>query len=401
MSEKPYDVFISYRRDGGSALAQVIRNSLTAHGYNVFLDVRELRSGRFDEALKKTIESTPDFLLLLTANSLERCKNEDDWVLQEIVHAFATKRNVVLLRTEDFAIPTPDQLPSAISHLSGHNCVTYSHEHSDSAIERVVKMLRSNTRLQRKRELTKAGAMAVAAVILGGAIWWWNTRPPPTVIVTPPQTQDGKPSVVVAPAESDEQKFVGAWEMSPQAADSITVKMTTRIDNDMKYRGVCTIEETGRIHFDANKICYYIPDGKAARIVAGQLGKDTMRVVNAIPPAFWIFLTAGYGSPPPIDPNGDVWKYNQIAQSGFDARWDLDLVISGQTWKLNLFTSPQGPYRFVAVCEDTGRYTAKDGNFQIISKSGVVTEGKYQFLDNNSYTGTQKGSKPVLWKRAR
>lgn len=404
MSTESYDVFVSYRRDGGSALAQVIRNALAARGYRVFLDVRELRSGRFDEALKRTIESTPDFILLLTPHALERCANADDWVLQEILHAFATNRNVVLLRTEDFTIPTPDQLPPPISHLSGHNCVTYVHEHSDAAIERVVQMLRSNTRLQRQRTLMKAAALVAALLSLGGGAWWWTTRPPPpppTVVVNVPATaQDGKATVVVAPTESDESKFAGSWEMAPQTVDSITVKMTARIEKDMSYRGVCTIEETGNVVFDENRLCYYVPQGKPPRLVLGELRADSMRTINAIPPAFWGFVAAGTGAPPPIDPNGYIWKHHRYDKDGFDARWDTDLAVSGQTWKLNLFTNPTGPYRFVAECVDTGKYAAKDGKFKIISASGVLTQGTYQFLDRDSYVGTAEPTgKPVLWKR--
>ena len=32
-----YDIFISYRRDGGDTLAQLIYDRLTARGYRVFL----------------------------------------------------------------------------------------------------------------------------------------------------------------------------------------------------------------------------------------------------------------------------------------------------------------------------------------------------------------------------
>src|ERR1017187_4250090 len=45
-----YDAFVSYRREGGSELAALLQGQLEAR-YNrrVFLDVDELKSGRFDE----------------------------------------------------------------------------------------------------------------------------------------------------------------------------------------------------------------------------------------------------------------------------------------------------------------------------------------------------------------
>jgi len=46
------DVFISYRRDGGSAEARLIRSALGERGLNTFLDVTSLTHGMFDESRK-------------------------------------------------------------------------------------------------------------------------------------------------------------------------------------------------------------------------------------------------------------------------------------------------------------------------------------------------------------
>ena len=45
MKTMKYDIFISYRRDGGDTLAQLIYDRLTDRGYSVFLDIESLRSG--------------------------------------------------------------------------------------------------------------------------------------------------------------------------------------------------------------------------------------------------------------------------------------------------------------------------------------------------------------------
>ena len=82
-----YDVFISYRRDGGDVTAKHLRDALTERGYRVFLDVESLRNGPFNEALYEVIENTKDFLLILPPNGLDRCVNENDWVRLEIEHA--------------------------------------------------------------------------------------------------------------------------------------------------------------------------------------------------------------------------------------------------------------------------------------------------------------------------
>ena len=51
------DIFISYRRDGGDMAAMHIYQALKERGYDLFYDVEVLRSGKFNEALLKQIQS--------------------------------------------------------------------------------------------------------------------------------------------------------------------------------------------------------------------------------------------------------------------------------------------------------------------------------------------------------
>lgn len=50
MAGKTYDIFISNRRTASES-AQLISSSLKDRGYDVFLDVESLRSGKFNEQL--------------------------------------------------------------------------------------------------------------------------------------------------------------------------------------------------------------------------------------------------------------------------------------------------------------------------------------------------------------
>ena len=75
-----YDVFISYRRDGGFEMARLLYDHLKGIGLNPFFDLEKLCSGQFNEKLYREIEDSANFLLVLPPKSLERCKNENDWV---------------------------------------------------------------------------------------------------------------------------------------------------------------------------------------------------------------------------------------------------------------------------------------------------------------------------------
>lgn len=56
-----YDIFISYRREGGRELARSLKSELERRGYRVFLDFDELNDGIFDRRIMEAIDAAPDF----------------------------------------------------------------------------------------------------------------------------------------------------------------------------------------------------------------------------------------------------------------------------------------------------------------------------------------------------
>jgi hypothetical protein len=160
MSSSPttYDVFVSYRRDGGADLAQLVRNFLVARGYRVFVDVREMPAGPFPVSIQQMIQDTPDFVPLLTAGALDRFGQPNDWFGYEIQHAFHTSRNIVPLRTSQFSVPDSKTLPEILQRLVVTNHVPYSHEYSDAAITLLCSKFRSMPAADPKQQLVSAAA---------------------------------------------------------------------------------------------------------------------------------------------------------------------------------------------------------------------------------------------------
>lgn len=60
---KPYDIFISYRRDGGYETARHIYDLLKRDGYSVSFDQDNLMNGNFDKVLLDRIAKCKDFIL--------------------------------------------------------------------------------------------------------------------------------------------------------------------------------------------------------------------------------------------------------------------------------------------------------------------------------------------------
>lgn len=93
--KQSYDIFISYRREGGAQYARILQLMLTQRGYEVFLDYDELTDGVFSEHIKTAIKNSSVFMLILSAHSMDRCINEDDWVRQEIMLALSEGKQII------------------------------------------------------------------------------------------------------------------------------------------------------------------------------------------------------------------------------------------------------------------------------------------------------------------
>jgi len=117
-------------------MAILIRDRLASKGFNVFLDVESLNSGNFNTKLFQVIESCKDFIALLSANALDRCMNEGDWVRAEIAHAIKHNKNVVPIMLRGFE--WPEHLPEDIADLPMKNGVNANNnEYFDAAIDRL------------------------------------------------------------------------------------------------------------------------------------------------------------------------------------------------------------------------------------------------------------------------
>jgi hypothetical protein len=171
MEMKPspkYDVFLSYRREGGQETALLLYERLTRAGYRVAFDLETLRSGRFDEQLLQTIASCKDVLVILGPHALDRCSDRDDWVRQEIACALRSDLNVIPLLLRGFAFPPPDTLPEDIRDLAFRQGVEASMAHFDSTLQRLEHLLRAKPVWFHRRMTWIMAAVAGIALLAAG-----------------------------------------------------------------------------------------------------------------------------------------------------------------------------------------------------------------------------------------
>ena len=136
-----YDLFISYRRDGGFATARLLYEHLKKIGINPFFDLEELSAGQFNTKLYSAIEESLNFTPILSKNALDRCENEDDWLRLEIAHAIKMKKNIVPIILEEFEWPI--DLPDDIKELPTYNGVHISKEYYDASLSKLISMLKN------------------------------------------------------------------------------------------------------------------------------------------------------------------------------------------------------------------------------------------------------------------
>ena len=95
-----YDIFISYRRDGGFETAKHLNDLLVRDGYTVSFDIDTLRSGDFDTQLYARIDQCKDFILIVDQHAFDRTLNPNfnpkhDWLRCELAYALKKGKNIV------------------------------------------------------------------------------------------------------------------------------------------------------------------------------------------------------------------------------------------------------------------------------------------------------------------
>lgn len=158
-----YNVFISYRRDGGEYTAKVLRDKLGELGYNVFFDVEALRSGDFNTKLYSVIDECKDFILVLSPGALDRCQNDDDWVRREVEYALERGKNIVPILLRGFKFP--DILPPSMESVRYKNGIEANTEFFDAFIRKLQEFLESKP-LFRIKIKSKAVIIAVITAVL-------------------------------------------------------------------------------------------------------------------------------------------------------------------------------------------------------------------------------------------
>ena len=149
-----YDVFISYKRDGGSAWAELLR-AILEHKYHLkaFLDVKNMKGGEWSAQLDEEIRNSGNVIMILFKGIGKKIKSDNDIFIQEIEHA--KKYNIPIIPfcalDCDFSnIIKNKNIPSVIKNVVSeqHSIVKYNHTNSEETYDLLRKQL--NVRIELK-----------------------------------------------------------------------------------------------------------------------------------------------------------------------------------------------------------------------------------------------------------
>ncbi len=148
-----YDIFLSYRRQGGFETAKHLYDLLTRDGYSVSFDIDTLRQGDFDATLLRRIDQCTDFILILDRKAFNRTLDptfdrNKDWLRIELAHALKLGKNIIPVMLSGFT-KFPDNLPEEIAPVIRKNCPKYNRYYFDAFYKKLLGFLGSRPSEQR------------------------------------------------------------------------------------------------------------------------------------------------------------------------------------------------------------------------------------------------------------
>lgn len=143
------------------ATARTFKLEFERQGMKVFFDYSECTDDYFSDKILPAIRTCRYFVLVLTKDCLDRCKNEGDWLRREITEAIKFGRKIIPISPDGVFEGWPKDMPEAIRQLSAGDGLQITTIHMDRVFESNVELLihdRMGGLVKRETERWKSGA---------------------------------------------------------------------------------------------------------------------------------------------------------------------------------------------------------------------------------------------------
>jgi hypothetical protein len=183
-----YDIFLSYRRQGGYETTKHLYDLLTHDNYSVSFDIDTLRNGDFDVELLKRIDECTDFILILNEGALDRCFTTDkkwDWLRNELAYALEKNKNIIPVMLDGFR-EFPKNLPEDIAGVAYKNGPKYDKYYFDDFYRKLKRDFLETPppKVKGKRSLRSiVVSMSIAVAVMTGILIYYAVNQPFTATV--------------------------------------------------------------------------------------------------------------------------------------------------------------------------------------------------------------------------
>lgn len=168
--KKTYDVFISYRRQGGAEKAELTKGELINRGFResrLFMDTRSLSSGNYLDGILTALDASNNLVVIVTKGCFDNLSEDSPWV-KEIAHALETGKTIVPIYFDGITEVKPSELPLGIQRLAHENAVIYVHQYADASFDRLASRLSKEPVSMPKWSKWVLGAVAAGGLAVGG-----------------------------------------------------------------------------------------------------------------------------------------------------------------------------------------------------------------------------------------
>lgn len=168
----PYDIFISYRRNGGENIARQIEFLLENYGYKVFIDLDACNTASWEKRIKTGIEESKVFLFILSDGALDRCLDESDMVRMEVEYAYQLRKDIIPVNPDRQFVDFPDTCPALVREALGQHTFydIFSGQHLKTTVnalieQRIMESVKPSTQTAYNNRKTKHKKSV-------NLIWW-------------------------------------------------------------------------------------------------------------------------------------------------------------------------------------------------------------------------------------
>lgn len=167
-------VFLSYRHSD-VPWALLIYKSLSARGYDVFVDLEGMGGGEFERIILTNLRARAHFLVLLTTHALDKCDLAEDWFRREIEEALTSGRHIVPIVLPGFDIQsyrTTQRLTGRLASLQTLNHVEITASLYDASIHRLANSFLGKPIEIEPYQVSQHGSVSLAKIGEHSAEYW-------------------------------------------------------------------------------------------------------------------------------------------------------------------------------------------------------------------------------------